>query len=250
MDPVIPRVVDLDDEKRMFRALIMLMRATKPGLTAQAQLLHPGLGMTPRYEEALNGLQDDQLLLVAGAYPKEETWRPTPEILLDYSYGFDQFCRGCLTAAMEDLAKDADQYDPANLSHADQLDGVARVVMHDSARVHFQGRASNTKMQSRWVAKTLGELNIRTVRLNVSFYHLPRAIMTNLPQLKLLGLDNSVAMLPWSTEELPDDLVPEFGDTIEQHIPGEVERILKYQGDVASWDDLYLYLKAMLRRLA
>lgn len=180
MEREVPRVTELDDSKMMFRALTTLGFAPRATNKVQARVVQPGLGLMSRFTEAVDALQPHQYLLVAGVYPGEKTWRPTDGVLKGLGLKDDDFCAGCLDAARQDTAKKDNDPDP---------DGLDRYVEHDRKKqVHFQGRASNTKVQATWIARTACQLNLGSLALHVSGYHGPRALMTNLAQLLHLGM--------------------------------------------------------------
>jgi len=103
-------------------------------------------------------------------------------------------------------------------------------------------RTENTKTQAVWVCKMIREHDIRSISLFVSPYHLVRAYLTLLKQMLLENIRIPIISRP--TPVSPSEIIPESKASAWQSIPGEAERIRKYQenGDVATLAELEYYL--------
>lgn len=102
--------------------------------------------------------------------------------------------------------------------------------------------ARNTKEQADWTAEKVRELNIESLALFVSPYHLLRAYCTLLKSLEARGLQ--IPIVPAPVAISPEVVVPESGANGWQLVAGEVERLRRYQekGDVATSEELKQYI--------
>lgn len=110
-------------------------------------------------------------------------------------------------------------------------------------RYSFQGVARNTKQQADWAAKVLSNEPKGPVHLVVSAYHMPRAFMTLVASIirELPDISDWPQIIPYPTGL-------EF--SMDRFTNEEAPRIATYrtQGDVATSEQLALYLKATHRR--
>ncbi|MET7397952.1 hypothetical protein ABZS66_31130 [Dactylosporangium sp. NPDC005572] len=138
---------------------------------------------------------------------------------------------------------------PAEATYAPlTLDGIRRT---DGVELQPQP-VTNTAEQAIWIAERIDKLNIGSLGLVVSPYHLPRVYLT-----LLQALDGPVQLLPVPVPIPPDLPAPETGATPFDLLPGEVRRIIAYreQGWVAGPKELREYLawlwqQPLLRRSA
>jgi hypothetical protein len=109
--------------------------------------------------------------------------------------------------------------------------------------VRVEARADHTKAQADWLVANIQELNITSLALFVSPYHLLRAYCTVLKAFYRLNV-RPIPMIPMSVAISPDTLVPETETNAWGMIPGEVKRIIAYQekGDVATLTELQQYI--------
>lgn len=109
--------------------------------------------------------------------------------------------------------------------------------------VQTQVDARHTKAQADWLVGKVAELNITSLALFVSPYHLLRGYCTTLRSFNQLGV-NRVPMIPIPSAVSPITIIPEVGVDGWSMVQGEVERIIAYQqkGDVASCGELKEYL--------
>lgn len=116
-------------------------------------------------------------------------------------------------------------------------------------KVHSQVVADTAPAQARWVADRVEELGLSALALRVHPFHVARAFLTQLAELKKRGLHEKVVLLPWWTTFNPFGQRPLTGPwsqevwTDASLIPGEAKRIHDYsaKGDVASLRDLREY---------
>ncbi|GGM49839.1 ElyC/SanA/YdcF family protein [Dactylosporangium sucinum] len=109
---------------------------------------------------------------------------------------------------------------------------------------------TNTAEQAAWLAQRVQDLNIRSLGLVVSPYHLPRVYLTLLQACQNLGGNELVQLLPVPVPVAPDTPVPETGATAFDLLPGEIRRIIVYreQGWVAGPKELREYLARLWRQ--
>lgn len=126
------------------------------------------------------------------------------------------------------------------------LPNLKRVFgIKDTSGIFTQVHTNNTKGQAVWVSEMVERLGIKSIALFAPAYHIPRAYLTILKSLK-----KKVPMFPVPTKVSPTTVVPE---THVQHwtmIPGEMERILKYQekGDIVSFKEFKNYMNWLWRQ--
>ncbi|RKN20183.1 hypothetical protein D7147_13955 [Micromonospora musae] len=103
--------------------------------------------------------------------------------------------------------------------------------------------APNTGLQAAWIAAHVEELDIASLALAVSAYHLPRVYLTVLKALSRGGI--RIPLVPDPVPVAPDAAAPETRATAYDLLPGEVERILRYaeKGWVATFEELLVYLR-------
>jgi hypothetical protein len=103
--------------------------------------------------------------------------------------------------------------------------------------------APNTGLQAAWIADRIDALEITSLALAVSPYHLLRAYLTVLKAVRERGI--LLPLIPVPVPVPPDTPVPETGATAYDLVPGEVKRILAYveQDWVASPKELRQYLQ-------
>jgi hypothetical protein len=114
--------------------------------------------------------------------------------------------------------------------------------------VHIGDRGNGTKEQAEWTLETVQRFNIESIALFVSPYHCLRAYLTVLKTLLVAGV--CIPLIPAPTPIAPDRYIPEVDVDAWQLVPGEVERIAKYQkqGDVATLEELKEYLSWLWRQ--
>ncbi|MGW5671570.1 hypothetical protein [Micromonospora sp. NPDC003776] len=115
--------------------------------------------------------------------------------------------------------------------------------------VHLQAEpAPHTGRQAAWIVDRVGALGIASLALAVSPYHLARVYLTVLNGLIRRGMPLPLIPLPVAVP--PDTPVPETGATAYDLLPGEVHRILTYQGRgwVATPEELREYLHLLWSR--
>jgi hypothetical protein len=103
--------------------------------------------------------------------------------------------------------------------------------------------APNTGLQAAWIADRIEALEITSLALAVSPYHLLRAYLTVLKAVRERGI--LLPIIPVPVPVPPDTPVPETGATAYDLVLGEVKRILAYveQDWVASPKELRQYLQ-------
>ncbi|MEV4982070.1 hypothetical protein [Micromonospora sp. NPDC053811] len=103
--------------------------------------------------------------------------------------------------------------------------------------------APNTGLQAAWIAAEVKESGITSLALSVSAYHLPRVYLTVLKALSRSGI--RIPVMPDPVPVSPDRAAPETRATAYDLLPGEVERILRYnaRGWVATLEELQRYLR-------
>ena len=116
-------------------------------------------------------------------------------------------------------------------------------------KVYSQVVADTAPAQARWVADQVEELDLSALALRVHPFHVARAFLTQLAELKKRGLHEKVVMLPWWSTFNPFGKRMLTGPwtqdvwTDAKLILGEAKRIYDYsaKGDVASLQDLRDY---------
>lgn len=100
-----------------------------------------------------------------------------------------------------------------------------------------------TKDQAQWIVAKIKESGITSLGVVSSPFHLLRAYLTVLGQMKAAGI--RIPVIPIPVYVAPHIVVPEQGVEAWELMQGEAERIATYQkkGDVASYDDLREYLR-------
>jgi len=206
MERLIERAVDEDLTSRLVAMALMVYSLPRPVGDVDAILVLPGQGEDWRLTAAIKAWNTDlnvKYLLVAGSYSGEKTW---------------------FEPTLENLS-----VEPYNLTRREG------VVIHPHAH--------HTKEQAAWISEIVRELDINSLALVVSPYHLLRAYLTILET--LLASGQEVAMVPMPAPVAPHVPIPETGFTAWQLVSGEVARINKYQqmGDVATYEQLQAYLE-------
>lgn len=107
-------------------------------------------------------------------------------------------------------------------------------------RVH----AEHTKDQTEWLAKQVKKLDISSVAVFAPPYHCLRAYLTLLKSFIKREM-NEVILIPMPTPISPSRITPETGSNAWGMVPGEVERIIRYQkkGDVATYQEFIAYME-------
>lgn len=100
-----------------------------------------------------------------------------------------------------------------------------------------------TKDQAEWIVARIQESGITSLAVVSSPFHLLRAYLTVLGQMKAAGI--RIPAIPIPVYVAPHSTVPEQGVEAWELVQGEAERIAAYQkkGDVASYNDLREYLR-------
>jgi len=108
-------------------------------------------------------------------------------------------------------------------------------VEENCPEIFKQERADHTGEQANWVAGLAVENQVESLIVTASLYHLPRVFLT---LLKCLQRKNQKILL------IPSPARPVQFSREWLLIPGEVERIVRYQekGDVATAQELYSHL--------
>jgi uncharacterized SAM-binding protein YcdF (DUF218 family) len=108
--------------------------------------------------------------------------------------------------------------------------------------IHINPDPKNTVDQADWLRDKVKEFNIKSLALCASYYHLPRAFLTVLKT--FIKARIQIVIIPHPTATPPEAPSPEVNQSQWDLIPGEIERILKYQkkGDVATIEELKEYL--------
>ncbi len=111
--------------------------------------------------------------------------------------------------------------------------------------VHICPHAEHSKEQVEEIFKKIEGLSIRSVALFVTPYHLLRIYLTLLKSLMVHGKDKDVQMIPAPIPISLTEISPENSVSMWDLIPGEINRIGKYQamGDVATLPELQTYLR-------
>lgn len=205
----IARNVASSDMSKLFLASTYIM--STPRISTEAIVTFPGMGEDERVIRAANRWENENFvyLLVTGLSLHERTARKF---------------------TLETLREP-----PFNLIDA------------SSQLVFTQVDAANTVIQAEWTAEMVKELDIDSLTLTVSPYHLPRAYLTLLNSLLKRGL--KVALIPDPTPTSLGEPVPELGIPASEMGAGEMERILAYQekGDVASFESYFHYNEWLLK---
>ncbi len=117
--------------------------------------------------------------------------------------------------------------------------------------VETQIYAANTKEQAEWVYEYVVALGVEKLALFASPFHCLRAYLTLLKIFINHGVED-VILIPAPTLVSPSRLIPENQMSAWELVPGEVERIIKYQakGDVATREELARYLKWLWKSLS
>lgn len=121
---------------------------------------------------------------------------------------------------------------------------VRRLGLRRFDGVHLQAEpAPHTGLQGAWIAHQVEALDITSLALTVSPYHLPRVYLTVLKALSRGGI--RVPVIPDPVPVSPDTASPETQATAYDLLPGEAERILTYmnKGWVATLEELQGYLR-------
>lgn len=109
--------------------------------------------------------------------------------------------------------------------------------------VRTQVAAEHTKEQADWMVRRTDELNVQTMGLYVSPYHIVRAYLTILAAYRRAGVDPPV-MIPMPVQVPPSAAIPETNEPAWGMVAGEHRRINLYQGvgDVATLPELQQYI--------
>jgi len=207
---MVERIVEADEAAEIGAMTMMLYGLPRPE-EVDAVTVYPGLGEHWRVEQGIAAWErtpSARHLVIAGTHPDERTQIP--------------------------LTMDALVSDPFNLR---RTDGVVTQVA-----------AQNTPDQANWVAERIKELDIRTMSLHVSPYHLLRAFCTTIKTFEKHDL--RIPIIPMPVRMSPDTIIPEVGVRPVEMFNGEVKRIKTYQakGDVATLPELEDYIDWMMKQ--
>lgn len=206
----IPRVVEENEENELLKMAMMILSLPRP--ETKAIVVFPGMGEIWRLEHAIQVFSNpvdfgSDYLLIAGCDWKNEKTQPQPTIELVKKSPF--------------ILPDC-----------------------DLKFVHIQEHARHTPDQTGWVVVKIRELEIKSVSLVVSPYHLVRAYLTLLKE--CIKCDIRIPIIPIPVPISPSTIIPESGADSWTMVDGEAERIKKYQGDnfknVATFEELKNYL--------
>ena len=207
----IPRVVGKDLSTELVSMAIMLYSMPRRERNCEALLVYPGMGETWRVEEIIRAWNPPRsscvkYLLIAGTEWHKETTAVRPPIV-------------------ENLKKPP-------------------YYLMDTCGVHAQYHARHTKDQAEWVVARVQELEIKSLALYVSPYHLLRAYLTLLKTFINQKVER-IPMIPVPVAISPAKIIPETGTDAWSMVQGEMDRIKVYQqkGDVATLEELQDYLK-------
>lgn len=201
----IERIIEKKDSDLLAMAL-MLYSLPRIHQT-EALVVMPGLGENWRIEQAVkvweNNDQKNKFLLISGVNQKEKTAFP---------FSIENFKKS-----------------PFNLKRVEN--------------VHIQEHADHTKAQAEWIVNKTKELNIKSLTVFVSPFHLLRAYNTLLKT--FINLDaERILIIPNPIRIPPSTNIPEVNSSAWDLVQGELDRIKIYQekGDVASYEELKEYL--------
>lgn len=209
MNRIFDRSIEANDNFQISSMALMLFTIPRPIDLVDVFVVLPGMGEEWRLIQAIQAWDSSltaRYLLITGVYGGEGTY---------------------VLNTMERLMAP-----PFNLK---RLDGV--VIQPDGLDVHHTGD------QTKWIIAQINVLNITSLALCVSPYHLLRAYGT---LLKAFGKFNQrqIPIIPMPVVMSPDVIIPETGIDAWEMFHGEVARILKYQemGDVATYDELKIFI--------
>ena len=207
-DGQIPRVVESHIGTELFTMAHMIASTPHPVDKVDAIAVMPGLGEHIRIITAVNAWESNpqtRHLLIAGTNPTEHT-QIQPTL---------EFLQG-------------------NPIYLQRTDGVETQI-----------NAKHTREQAEWLMERVRALNIRSMALFVSHWHLPRAYSTLIKTMLEDG-DNyrPIPVFPVSVVTSPNAITPETKASVTAMSAGEAERIRKYQelGYVVTLDELHAYL--------
>lgn len=135
-------------------------------------------------------------------------------------------------------------YEPLSVESLVERHGLKRIE-----GVRVQEKARHTRAQTDWIIDQVNELEISSFVFMTSQYHLTRAYLTLLKSY-LRFADHKVVMVPKPLMIPPTAILPEVDQSARAMIPGEIQRIIKYQqpqnpnvsGNVATLEELEQYL--------
>ena len=210
-DVTLSRVMESSARSDEMAATIMLYSLARLGLEEKAEALAvcPGMGEYWRGNDVIStwerGRGKHNYLLIAGHNQAEKTWA--------------------------DLSVENLQKPPVGLR---RTEGV---------HVDMRPEGGNgTNLQARWLLKKAQELDISSMALFVSPYHLLRAYCTVLSAFLKAGRE--IFLIPAPVVVSPDRIIPESGADAWASVAGELVRMDKYQvvGDVATYQELKDYI--------
>ncbi len=116
-------------------------------------------------------------------------------------------------------------------------------ILRDDDHFHLKLSCVNTKDQAEWICDEIFNLQLSSLTLFVSPYHLLRAYCAVLKSCLRRNLD-SLAIIPAPVIISPNARFHKDEYNAWELIPGELKRLLKYQikGDVATYQELRGYL--------
>jgi hypothetical protein len=206
MERQVERVVERDESLDLCAMTMMLYSLPRPADRADAIAVLPGLGETWRLAQAVQAWESSieaRHLVVASTYHAERTQ---------------------VQPSIENMSQP-----PVNLRRQEG--------------VRIQDHAHHTREQADWIVKEVAELDISSMALYISPYHLLRGYCTLLQAFKRSDTP-WIPIIPMPVVVSPDTIIPETGVDAWTMIPGETKRILEYQkkGDVATYQEFQEYL--------
>lgn len=200
------RIMQNDTSSRLVSMAIMLYSLPRPLVSVEGIVVLPGMGEDWRLTRAIedwNKQTHVSSFLIPGMYQSEES---------------------AFLPTLERLSES-----PYNLR---RTDGVV-----------IRMRAQHTKDQANWIVEQVSELNICSLALYVSPYHLLRSYCTIVKSFETQKVPY-IPIIPMPVAVSPSFIIPDTGINAWDMVPGEVARIIEYQsqGDVATIDELAKYL--------
>jgi|SRR3989344_4629032 len=115
-------------------------------------------------------------------------------------------------------------------------------ILQKEKGFRYTPHAEHTKEQTDWVVTQAQSLDIQSLALFVSPYHMTRAYLTLLKS--FLVSDLQIPLIPMPVRMSPDTQIPDTKVEAWQMVPGEMQRIGYYQdaGHVATFAELRAYL--------
>ena len=206
MDRQVERIVDRDNSADVCAMAMMLYSLPRPIERVDGMAVMPGLGEVWRLADAVKAWERSKTarsLIVASTYREEKTQ---------------------IQPTLENMSQP-----PVNLR---KTEGV-----------HIQDHAHHTKEQVDWLVGKVAELELKSLALFVSPFHMLRAYCTLLKAFDR-AQQPMIPIIPMLVAVAPDTVIPETGVDAWGMVAGEIKRIAVYQdqGDVATYEELRDYL--------